>query len=132
MNSVPLRYRRAVEGDLTERDWPTEPSEELQTELADLRTQVEQLGPEAVKEFNYHLETILGVLDYANIERIWIERTVCTVREGRQKVQWGVFDLHVIRSIDEGTTYEDAIGPPLGKRTRGRGPGVRARRVPRP
>jgi hypothetical protein len=55
------------------------------------------------------METILGVLDYANIERIWIERTQQTVREGRRTVERGVFDLHVIRSTDEGTTYEDTI-----------------------
>jgi len=99
----------SVEDDLAERDRLTERREELQTELADLRTRIEQLESEAVEEFNDHMETILGVLDYANIERIWIERTEQTVREGRRTVQRGVFDLHVIRSTDEGTTYEDAI-----------------------
>ena len=99
-----------VEDDLAERDRLTERREELQTELADLRTRIEQLESEAVEEFNDHMETILGVLDYANIERIWIERTERTVREGRRKVQRGVFDLHVIRSTNEGTTYEDSIG----------------------
>jgi len=100
----------SVEEDLAERDRLTERREELQTELADLRTRIEQLEAEAVEEFNDHMETILGVLDYANIERIWIERTQQTVREGRRTVERGVFDLHVIRSTDEGTTYEDAIG----------------------
>ncbi|WP_394324905.1 hypothetical protein [Halococcus salifodinae] len=100
----------SVEEDLAERDRLTERREELQTELADLRTRIEQLESEAVEEFNDHMETILGVLDYANIERIWIERTEQTVREGRRKVERGVFDLHVIRSTDEGTTYEDSIG----------------------
>ncbi|EMA53641.1 archaea-specific SMC-related protein [Halococcus salifodinae] len=99
-----------VEDDLDERDQLSERREELQTELADLRTRIEQLESEAVEEFNDHMETILGVLDYANIERIWIERTEQTVREGRRKVERGVFDLHVIRSTDEGTTYEDSIG----------------------
>ena len=55
------------------------------------------------------METILRVLDYVNIERIWIERTERTVREERRKVQRGVFDLHVIRSTQDGTTYEDSI-----------------------
>ena len=99
----------SVEGDLAERDRLTERRKELQDELADLRTRIEQLEAEAVEEFNDHMETILGVLDYANIERIWIERTEQTVREGRRTVQRGVFDLHVIRSTEEGTTYEDAI-----------------------
>ncbi|PSP72270.1 chromosome segregation protein SMC [Halobacteriales archaeon QH_9_66_26] len=93
----------SVEDDLDERDRLTERREELQTELADLRTQIEQLESEAVEEFNDHMETILGVLDYANIERIWIERTEQTVREGRRTVQRGlvfalagylVHDLH--------------------------------------
>jgi DNA repair exonuclease SbcCD ATPase subunit len=100
----------SVEDDLDERDQMTERREELQTELADQRTRIEQLESEAVEEFNDHMETILGVLDYANIERIWIERTEQTVREGRRTVERGVFDLHVIRSTEEGTTYEDAIG----------------------
>ncbi|WP_273837424.1 archaea-specific SMC-related protein [Halococcus sp. PRR34] len=98
-----------VEDDLDERDQLSERREELQTELADLRTRIEQLESEAVEEFNDHMETILGVLDYANIERIWIERTEQTVREGRRKVERGVFDLHVIRSTQDGTTYEDSI-----------------------
>ena len=99
-----------MEADLAERDRLTERRKELQDELADLRTRIEQLEAEAVEEFNDHMETILGVLDYANIERIWIERTEQTVREGRRTVQRGVFDLHVIRSTEEGTTYEDLIG----------------------
>jgi predicted nucleic acid-binding Zn-ribbon protein len=100
----------SVEEDLDERDRLTDRREELQAELADLRTRIEQLEAEAVEEFNDHMETILGVLDYANIERIWIERTEQTVWEGRRKVERGVFDLHVIRSTAEGTTYEDSIG----------------------
>jgi chromosome segregation ATPase len=99
-----------VEEDLDERDRLSDRREELQTELADLRTRIEQLESEAVEAFNDHMETILGVLDYANIKRIWIERTQQTVREGRRTVERGVFDLHVIRSTEEGTTYEDAIG----------------------
>ena len=99
----------SVENDLAERDRLADRREELQTELTDLRTRIEQLESEAVEEFNNHMETILGVLNYANIDRIWIERTERTVREGRRKVQRGVFDLHVIRRTDEGTTYEDSI-----------------------
>lgn len=53
------------------------------------------------------MQTILGVLDYENIERIWIERAEREVREGQPKVQRSVFDLHGVRSSDDGTTYED-------------------------
>jgi hypothetical protein len=55
------------------------------------------------------METLLDVLQYENLERIWIERTERTVRDGRRKVQRGSFDLHVVRSTDDGTTYEDTV-----------------------
>ena len=43
------------------------------------------------------------------------------------QVQRGVFDLHVIRSTEEGTTYEDSVAPSFGERTRGHGTRLRAR-----
>jgi chromosome segregation ATPase len=96
-----------VEADLDERESLEEERDDLQEELADLRTRIEQLEAQAVEEFNEHMQTILDILDYENIERIWIERTEREVREGRRKVQQSVFNLHVVRSTDEGTTYED-------------------------
>jgi chromosome segregation ATPase len=98
-----------VEADLDERGSLEEQRDNLQEELADLRTRIEQLEAQAVEEFNEHMQTILGVLDYENIERIWIERAEREVSEGRRKVQQGVFDLHVVRSTDDGTTYEDTV-----------------------
>jgi DNA repair exonuclease SbcCD ATPase subunit len=98
-----------VEADLDERDSLEEERTDLQEELADLRTRIDQLEAQAVEEFNEHMQTILGILDYENIERIWIERAERTVREGRRKVQRGVFDLHVVRSTAEGATYEDTV-----------------------
>ena len=38
-----------------------------------------------------------------------LEHRETQVREGRRKVTKSVFDLHVIRSTENGTTYEDAI-----------------------
>ena len=99
----------AIEADLDERENLKEERIEVQEELADLRTRIEQLEAQAVEEFNEHMQTILEILDYENIERIWIERAERTVREGRRKVQQGVFDLHVVRNTDEGTTYEDTV-----------------------
>ena len=55
------------------------------------------------------MTTVLDILDYGNLDRIWIERTEQTVREGRRKVQKSMFDMHIIRSADNGTTYEDTI-----------------------
>jgi chromosome segregation ATPase len=99
-----------IEADLNERERLEDQREDLQDELADLRTRIEQLEAQAVEEFNEHMQTILGVLEYENIERIWIERAEREVREGRRKVQQSVFDLHVVRSTDEDTTYEDTAG----------------------
>jgi chromosome segregation ATPase len=98
-----------IEADLNERERLEDQREDLQEELSDLRTRIEQLETQAVEEFNEHMQTILGVLEYENIERIWIERTEREVREGRRKVQESVFDLHVVRSTDDGTTYEDTV-----------------------
>jgi chromosome segregation ATPase len=98
-----------VEADLDERERLEKERDDLREELADLRTRVEQLEAQAVEEFNEHMQTILGILEYKNIERIWIERAEREVREGRQKVQRGVFDLHVVRSTADGTTYEDTV-----------------------
>lgn len=80
---------------------------EIQQELADLRTRVEQIEQQAIDEFNEHMDTVLDILEYANIDRIWVERTEREVREGRRKVTKSQFDLHVIRSTDDGITYED-------------------------
>ncbi|GAB6862530.1 archaea-specific SMC-related protein [Haloplanus litoreus] len=80
---------------------------EIQRELADLRTRVEQVEQQAVDEFNDHMDTVLNILEYANIDRIWVERTEREVREGRRKVTKSEFTLHVIRSSDDGVTYED-------------------------
>jgi len=83
--------------------------EEVQAELEDLRTRVESLEEDAVAQFNEHMESVLDILDYANLDRIWIERTEEQVRKGRQTVTEGRFDLHVIRSAESGAVYEDTV-----------------------
>jgi chromosome segregation ATPase len=98
-----------IEANLDERECLEDQRDDLQEELADLRTRIEQLETQAVEGFNEHMQTILGVLEYENIERIWIERAEREVREGRRKVQQSMFDLHVVRSTDDGTTYEDTV-----------------------
>ncbi|WP_436926159.1 archaea-specific SMC-related protein [Halosimplex amylolyticum] len=83
--------------------------EEIQRELDRLRNQVDRLQEEAIEEFNDHMETVLELLEYDNLERIWIERTRERVREGRSKVEKERFDLHVVRSVDGGRVYEDTV-----------------------
>jgi DNA repair exonuclease SbcCD ATPase subunit len=79
-------------------------------ELEELRTRIERLEREAIEAFNGHMDELLGVLGYGNLDRIWIERREETVREGRESRDRTRFDLHVVRTSDDGTAYEDTIG----------------------
>jgi chromosome segregation ATPase len=99
----------SVEARLTEREQLDAQREEIKSELTDLRGRIERIEEQAIDEFNAHMETVLELLDYANIARIWLERRETQVREGRRKVTKSVFDLHVIRSTESGATYEDTI-----------------------
>jgi len=98
-----------VDEALEERDHLKARREEISDEIEELRTRIERTEREAVEQFNDHMETVLDILDYANLERIWIERKEQTVSQGRHTVQQSVFDLHVVRRTDDGMTYEDTI-----------------------
>lgn len=98
-----------IEDQLAQRDDLQQQRDEIQEELTDLRTRIDQLEIQATEEFNEHMETVLDLLEYKNIERIWLERKKSQVQEGRRKVEKTVFDLHVIRSTDSGATYEDTV-----------------------
>lgn len=75
--------------------------EEITADLEAQRTRIERLEREAIGAFNEQMETVLGLLEYANLERIWIEH-LATGEEAS-------FELHVTRSTDSGVTYEDSI-----------------------
>ena len=78
---------------------------ELVDELTDQRTKIDQIEAEAVDSFNGHMESILDLLGYENIERIWIERIeVPAADDGQTR-----FELHIVRTTDNGTAYEDTI-----------------------
>jgi DNA repair exonuclease SbcCD ATPase subunit len=81
--------------------------ERLATRLTDLRTRVTQREQTAVESFNHHMEELLELLDYDNIERIWIER-VGTDSPGDDGAA-DQFELHVVRSTDDGVSYEDSV-----------------------
>ncbi|WP_410767346.1 archaea-specific SMC-related protein [Haloferax sp. DFSO60] len=99
----------SIEQQLGKRDELEDTIDEIDDELKDLRTRIERLESEAVEEFNTRMDEVLDVLEYDNLERIWIERTEERVREGRKKVTKSVFELHVIRTSDDGVSYEDSI-----------------------
>jgi len=98
-----------IESELERRDELNERREEIQEQIEDLRTRIDRIETEAVEQFNEHMESVLEMLDYENLERIWIERKQESVKQGRRRVEKAVFDLHVVRSTDDGKTYEDTI-----------------------
>lgn len=77
--------------------------ERLTDQLTDLRTRIDRLEAEAVEQFNTHMETLLDLLGYENIERIWIER----IRA--DDAQSTTFELRIVRTTADGTAYEDSI-----------------------
>ncbi|MDS0276737.1 chromosome segregation protein SMC [Halomicroarcula sp. S1AR25-4] len=86
-----------------------EERDELVDELTDKRTKVGQIETEAVEAFNEHMDAVLDILGYENLDRVWIERIERTVREGRRKVDKSAFELHIVRTTENGAAYEDTI-----------------------
>ncbi|WP_336135201.1 archaea-specific SMC-related protein [Natronomonas amylolytica] len=83
--------------------------EDVNEEIQDLRTRIERIEQEAIEAFNEHMETVLNLLEYENLARVWLERTETEVREGRRKVTKSVFELHIVRQTASGATYEDVV-----------------------
>ena len=81
--------------------------EEVQEELAEARTRIDRLEEEAVESFNDHAAEVLSVLEYENVTRIWLERKR---PDGRGRSSAAAFELHVVRTTDDGTAYEDSVG----------------------
>lgn len=99
----------AIEARLEERDDIEKQKREVQSELQDQRTRIERLERQAVEQFNEHMDTVLEILEYENIDRIWLQRVEREVRDGRQKVTKSKFELDVVRTTDSGVTYEDTV-----------------------
>jgi DNA repair exonuclease SbcCD ATPase subunit len=94
---------------LDEREALEARAEEVETELEEQRTRIERIEREAVEQFNTHMETLVDTLGYANLERVWIERTEREVPRGRSTTTEGEFDLHVVRRAESGSVYEDTV-----------------------
>ncbi len=100
---------KRIENRLAERDDLADRREAVAEELVECRTRVEEIESEAVEGFNEHMDTLLELLEYDNVERVWIETTEVDRREGRRTVTVREFDLHVVRTADDGTAYEDSV-----------------------
>jgi uncharacterized protein YhaN len=53
------------------------------------------------------MDTVLELLDYDTLDRVWVERIETETRQGRRKVETTEFRLHIVRSTNDGVTYED-------------------------
>jgi DNA repair exonuclease SbcCD ATPase subunit len=98
-----------IERRLDERDDLEADREAITEGLAELRTRIDRIEREAIEEFNEHMEEVLSLLEYENIDRIWIEGTEEKVRAGRRQVSRTAFELHIVRSTADGTAYEDTV-----------------------
>jgi septal ring factor EnvC (AmiA/AmiB activator) len=75
--------------------------------LADLRSRIADVERAAVETFDDHMETVLDLLGYENVERVWLERR--TRSAGDAVVPESTFDLHVVRSTSSGSVYDDSV-----------------------
>lgn len=98
-----------IDDRLAKEDQLHEQRDRVREELEKQRTRIKRIEREAVDEFNTHMDTLLDILGFENLESIWIERKQKTVREGRRNVEKSVFELHVVRTTESGATYEDTV-----------------------
>jgi DNA repair exonuclease SbcCD ATPase subunit len=102
-NIATIEDRLAQEADVEAQQ------EEVKAEVEDLRVRIEHIEREAVEQFNEHMDVVLDLLEYDNLERIWLERVDREVRRGRRRVTESGFELHVVRSTESGAAYEDTV-----------------------
>jgi DNA repair exonuclease SbcCD ATPase subunit len=98
-----------IEDHLTEEDSLREQREQIRDDLEDQRTRIDRIEQEAVEQFNEHMDEVLDLLEYDRLSRIWIERIIETVREGRGKTEQTAFELHVVRTTETNVAYEDTL-----------------------
>jgi DNA repair exonuclease SbcCD ATPase subunit len=98
-----------IEERLEERDTLATRLENVTEEIRDLRTRIDRIERNAVDEFNDHMETILDELGYDNLDRIWLERVEKEASGGPRTVKKKAFELHVVRTTESGTAYEDTV-----------------------
>lgn len=98
--------RESLDGD---RERIAEEVSTVEAELTELRGKIDRIEHRTVEAFNHHMDEMLAVLEYDNIDRIWIERKEVETNAGRRTVSETRFDLHVVRTTADGTAYEDTV-----------------------
>lgn len=102
-----------LEGMKEEKERLETQQSEYEDDLNSLRSRIENLEKDVVKTFNDHVEEMLSILEYKNIERIWMERKVTeNGHSGLNRSKGGAqseFELHLVRSSSDETVYKDNI-----------------------
>jgi chromosome segregation ATPase len=98
-----------IESQDEEIDSLEERREQINDQLDELRNRIDRIEQKAVDEFNDHMDTVLELLDYGNLDRIWVERVETETRQGRRKITTSEFRLHIVRSTENGVAYEDQL-----------------------
>jgi len=99
----------SIDERIDEREALRERRDEVTEALEEARTRIERLERQAVEEFNGRMEEVLSILEYDNLERVWIEQVTREEPEGRRTVERSVFALHIVRNTEDGTVYEDTV-----------------------
>ncbi|WP_363465116.1 archaea-specific SMC-related protein [Halogeometricum borinquense] len=82
--------------------------EQVKEQLAETRSRIESIETNAIEAFNEEMETVLNLLDYENIDRVWIERKNIGSGKSNRNSQ-SAFELHIVRTNESGAVYEDTI-----------------------
>jgi DNA repair exonuclease SbcCD ATPase subunit len=79
---------------------------ELNEQLDELRGEVDRIEASIVDQFNETMSEIITRLDYDTIDRIWIEKKIRQVKDGRKTVEKTFFQLNVARNVGGSTANE--------------------------
>jgi len=94
-----------IEAALSNRDDLETERESVTTQLQEQRDRIVTLERDLVNTFNEIMQQMLDRLDYEQIERVWIER----IAAGADSPSRTEFELHIVRSTEDGAVYEDVI-----------------------
>ena len=91
-----------LEEQAAERERAQTELETVRTELVTLRDRVDELERTLVEMFNNTMSDLLDLLSFDRIERVWVEQQSASDRRS-------LFELHVVRSNNDGAVYEDTV-----------------------
>ena len=96
-----------IESAVANRDELEARNDVLATRLTDLRNRIYDIERETVDIINTVMDEVISELAFENISRVWVERYVET---NDHKTRADGFNLHIVRTTDDGAAYEDTVG----------------------